>query len=107
MDFCVLVINFFTYCAQSLSCLQLFLTPWTIAHPAPLSMGFPRQEYCNGLPLTPPRDLSDPEIELNLRLLCVLHWQVGFFVTEPPYCIAHLILTPTIYDIIIPILWIR
>ena len=106
MDFYVLVIKLFTYCAQSLSCLQLFLTPWTIAHKAPLSMGFPRQEYCSGLPLAPPRDLSDPEIELNLRLW-VLHWQVGFFVTEPRYYIAHLILTPTIYDIIFPILWIR
>ena len=31
-----------------------FLTPWTIAHQAPLSMGFPRQEYCSGLPVPSP-----------------------------------------------------
>ena len=31
--------------AQLLSFIQLFLIPWTVAHQAPLSMGFPRQEY--------------------------------------------------------------
>ena len=33
---------------------QLFATSWTVAHQAPLSMGFSRQEYCSGLPCTPP-----------------------------------------------------
>ena len=33
---------------------QLFETPWTIAHQAPLSMGFSRQEHWSGLPLPPP-----------------------------------------------------
>ena len=37
--------------AQSLSCVQLFETPWTSACQALLSMGFPRKEYWNGLPL--------------------------------------------------------
>ena len=32
------------------SCVRLFATPWTIAHQAPLSMGFSRQEYWSGLP---------------------------------------------------------
>ena len=40
---------------------QLFVTPWTIAHQAPLSMGFPRQ-YWSGLPF-PPEDLSYPGIK--------------------------------------------
>ena len=40
-----------------------FATPWTIAHQAPLSMGFSRQEYWGGLPSPPPGDLSNPEIE--------------------------------------------
>ena len=40
---------------------QLFVTPWTIAHQAPLSMGFPRQ-YWSGLPF-PPEDLSNPGIK--------------------------------------------
>ena len=38
-------------------------TPWTVAHQAPLSMEFPKQEYWSGLPFPPPRDLSDPRIE--------------------------------------------
>ena len=33
---------------------RLFATPWTIAHQAPLSMGFSRQEYWSGLPCPPP-----------------------------------------------------
>ena len=32
-----------------LSCVQLFVIPWTVAHQAPLSMEFPRQEYWSGL----------------------------------------------------------
>ena len=38
-------------------------SPWTIAHQAPLSMGFSRQEYWNGLPFPPSRDLPDPGTE--------------------------------------------
>ena len=37
-----------------LSCIRLLATPWTAAFQAPLSMGFSRQEYWSGLPLTPP-----------------------------------------------------
>ena len=48
---------------KPLSCVQLFVTPWTIAHQAPLSMGFPRQECWNGLPCPPPGDLFRPGIE--------------------------------------------
>ena len=40
-----------------------FATPWTVARQAPLSMGFSRQEYWNGLPFPPPRDLPDPGME--------------------------------------------
>ena len=39
------------------SCVRLCETPWTVAHQAPLSMGFSRQEYCSGLPCPPPGDL--------------------------------------------------
>ena len=42
------------------SCVQLFVTPWTVARPAPLSMGFSRQEYWSGLPCPPPGDLPAP-----------------------------------------------
>ena len=46
-----------------LSRVQLFVTPWTIAHQAPLSMGFSRQEYWSGLPCPPPGDLPNPGIK--------------------------------------------
>ena len=39
------------------------MTPWTVAHQTPLSMGFPRQEYWSRLPFPPPRDLPDPGIK--------------------------------------------
>ena len=40
-----------------------FATPWTVAHKAPLSMGFSRQEFWSGLPFPPPRDLSGSGIK--------------------------------------------
>ena len=43
-----------------LSHVRLFATPWTVAHQAPLSMGFSRQEYWNGLLFPSPGDLLDP-----------------------------------------------
>ena len=54
---------------QSLSCVQLLAIPWTVAHQAPLSLRFPRQEYWSGLPFPSPGDLPNP------GLLCLLHWQ--------------------------------
>ena len=47
-------------CAQSLSRVQLFVTPWTVARQAPLSMGVSRQEYWSGLLCAPPGDLPNP-----------------------------------------------
>ena len=49
-------------------------TPWTVAHQAPLSMGFPKQEYWRGLPFPPPGGLLNPGTEL--------HWQVDSL----PWC---------------------
>ena len=43
--------------------LCLFVTPWTVAHQATLSMEFSRQEYWSGLPCPPPGDLQEPGIE--------------------------------------------
>ena len=60
----------------------LFVTPWTVAHEAPLSMGFSWQEYWSGLPCPPPGDLPDPGIEL--RLLCLQYWQAGSLPLTPP-----------------------
>ena len=48
-----------------LTYVQLFVTPWTVAHQAPLSMGFSRQEYWSGLPFFSSGDLPDPGIKLT------------------------------------------
>ena len=53
----------------SVSCsvyVQLFVTPWTVAHQVPPSMEFSRQEYWSGLPFPSPGDLPDPGIEPRL-----------------------------------------
>ena len=50
-------------CAQLLLCIRLFVTPWTVALQALLSMGFPRQEYWSGLSIPPPRDLPNPGVK--------------------------------------------
>ena len=58
----------------SLRHVQLFVTPWTVAHQAPLSMRFLRQEYWSGLPFPFPGDLPNPEIKpVSPALAC------GFF----------------------------
>ena len=49
--------------ACMLSHVQLFVTPWTVAYQAPLSMEFSRQGYWSGLPFPPPGDLPYPRIE--------------------------------------------
>ena len=49
---------------------QLLASPWIVAHQAPLSLGFLRQEYWNGLPFPSPGNLSDPEVEPRF-----LYWQ--------------------------------
>ena len=46
--------------AQLLSGVHRFVTSWTVTHQAPLSMGFPRQEYWSGLLFPPPGNLPDP-----------------------------------------------
>ena len=48
---------------ESLSRVRLFVTPWTVAPQAPLSIGFSRQKYWSGLPFPSPGNLPDPGIE--------------------------------------------
>ena len=50
---------------KSVSRVQLFVTPWTVAYQAPPSMGFSRQEYWSGLLFPSPGDIPDPGIELR------------------------------------------
>ena len=66
-------------CVKSLSHVQLFATPWTIAHQTPLSMGFSRQEYWSGLPFPSPGDLPKPGIEPGSPAL-----QADALSSEPP-----------------------
>ena len=55
------------------------MIPWTVAHQAPPSMGFSRQEYWSGLPFPSPGDLPDPGIELRSPAL-----QADALTSEPP-----------------------
>ena len=68
--------------ASCLSCPALCNTmDWTVAHQAPLSMGFSRQEYWSGLPLL----LQIFPIKgSNPHLLCLFHWQTASSPLSPP-----------------------
>ena len=63
---------------KSLSHVQFFVTPHTVAHQAPPSMGFPRQEYWSALSFPSPGDLPNPGIEHASPALAG-----GFFTAEP------------------------
>ena len=65
-------------CVQSLSHVQLFVTPTVTCQP-PLSMEFSRQEYWSGLPFPPAGDLPKPGIKPSSLALAG-----RFFTTEPP-----------------------
>ena len=64
---------------KSLSRVQLFATPWTVAYQAPLVMGFSRQEYWSELPFLSPGDLPKPGIEPGSPAL-----QTDALPSEPP-----------------------
>ena len=67
-----------------LSCfshVQFWAIPWTIAHQAPLSMGFSRQEYRSGLSWPSPGDLPNPGIK---PVSLMLYWQTGSLPLAPP-----------------------
>ena len=64
---------------KSLGCVQLFMTPWTIVHQAPPSMGFSRQEYWCGFLFPSPGDLPNPGIEPRSPAL-----QADSLTSEPP-----------------------
>ena len=64
---------------KSLSSVRLFVTTWTVAYQAPLSMGFSRQEYWSGSPFPSPGDLPNPGIEPGSPAL-----QADALPSEPP-----------------------
>ena len=67
------------YKVKSLSRVRLFATPWTVAHQAPASMGFSRQEYWSGLSFPSPGDLPNPGIQPTSPAL-----QAVALTSEPP-----------------------
>ena len=78
-----------------LSCVQIFVTPWAVAHQAPLALRFPRQESWRGFPFPLPGDPPDPGIKSMSPALAG-----RFFATESLGKPRHLwgtILLPTIY----------
>ena len=72
---CTCVLSHFSH-------VTLLVTPWTVAHQAPLSMGFSRREFWGGLPCPPPGDLPHPGMEtaspvapaLQADFLLLSHW---------------------------------
>ena len=64
------------------SLIQFFAVLQTVAHQAPLSMGFSRQEYWNGLPFPPPGDFPDPGNKPTSPVSPAFTGR--FFITEPP-----------------------
>ena len=85
-----MVESFDTCLKCMLSCfssVRLYATLWTVACQAPLSMGFSRQEYWNGLPFPSPGHLPDLEIEpMSLPSPALAG---GFFTIEPPGCVRE------------------
>ena len=81
-------------CVCTLSRVQLFVTPQTVARQVPLSLGFSRQECWSGLPFPPPGDPPDPGIEPASPVSPALAG--GFFTTVPPgsYSLPHFLFPP-------------
>ena len=73
---------------KSLSCVWLFVTPWTIAYQAPPSMGFSRQEHWSGLPFLSPGDLPHTGIKPGTPTL-----EADALTSEPPITPTSALLT--------------
>ena len=71
---------------KSLSRVQFFAKPWTVAYQAPPSMGFSRQEYWSGIPYPSPGDLPNPGIAPRSPAL-----QEDSLLSEPPGKPLHLL----------------
>ena len=74
------ILTILLYMLSHFSCVQFSATLWTVTCQAPLSMGFSRQEYWSGLPLSPPGDLSNPGIKPAAPISPAL--ARGFFTTS-------------------------
>ena len=90
------------FCAlcQVISVVSDYVTLWTVAHQAPLSMGFSRQEYWSELPCPPPGDLPDPGIEPVSLMSPGLEGR--FFTTNISYYLKLVGYMPCILKLIFP-----
>ena len=70
------------WCMCACSVMSNSVTPWTVAHQAPLSIEFSNQEYWNVFPFLRPGDLPNPGIKPAASMSPALAG--GFFTTEPP-----------------------
>ena len=75
------------YVLSRFSRARIFVTLWSVAHQAPLSMGFSRQEYLSGLPGPPPGDLPNSGIQPAFPMSPVLAG--GFFTTSTIWETQH------------------
>ena len=75
--------TFFVHVLSQFSCIQLFVTPWTVARQAPLFTGFSRQEHWSGLPCPLPGDLPNPGIKSESLTSPALGG--GFLTTSPTW----------------------
>ena len=78
---------------EPLSHVRLFATPRTVAHQAPLSKEFSRQDHCSGLPFPSPEDLPNPRIKLGFPTLQAdsyiyihIYWQASVTQKTSPWC---------------------
>ena len=82
-------------CSVSLIRVRLLETPWTVAHQAPLSLRFPRQEYWSGLPLPSPGDLPNPGIQPRSLVSPVS--AAGFFTTVCTWEVPNSFITTSFF----------
>ena len=80
LSYFIVTISIACLCVHAKS-FQSYWTLWTVAHQAPLSMGFSRQEYWSGLSFPSPGDLPNPGIKPSSHLL---DWQAGSLLPAPP-----------------------
>ena len=85
---------------KSLSCVRLFVTPWTVAYQAPRSMGFSRHEYWIGLPFPIPGDI--PNSGIKLLSLASPALAGGFFTTAPPLVLIYELVCSYMFSLLIP-----
>ena len=84
--------------ACRLSHIWFFVTPWMVAHQAPLSMEFSRQEYWSGFPFPPSRDLPDPQFKPVSLVSSALAGR--FFTSVPLGSPCHIIVTCYLRDLV-------